>query len=109
VYQQGIASNNATYPLLFPSSLLSMSLMYSVVDDDNDAVLDFPMPNILNVSKVKDMAKMFSEVSLFNQNAGSWDMSNVTNMCGLLNAATPFNQDLGSECINGDGHDRNVF
>jgi hypothetical protein len=23
-----------------------MSLMYSVVDDDNDAVLDFPMPNI---------------------------------------------------------------
>jgi hypothetical protein len=46
VYQQGIASNNATYPLLFPSSLLSMSLMYSVVDDDNDAVLDFPMPNI---------------------------------------------------------------
>jgi hypothetical protein len=52
MYQQGIASNNATYPPMFPSSLLSMSLMNSVLDDDNDAVLDIQMPNIVNRQRI---------------------------------------------------------
>jgi surface protein len=44
---------------------------------------------------VTDMSYVFSG-TIFNQDIGTWDVSNVTNMEGMFNNATEFNQDLST-------------
>ncbi|MEL6274596.1 MAG: BspA family leucine-rich repeat surface protein, partial [Bacteroidota bacterium] len=45
---------------------------------------------------VENMSRMFSSTSAFNQNIGSWNVSNVMDMGGMFNGASSFNQNIGS-------------
>tara|TARA_B110000046_G_scaffold28100_1_gene28965 strand:- start:45 stop:335 length:291 start_codon:yes stop_codon:yes gene_type:complete len=49
-----------------------------------------------DVSNVTNMSSMFASARAFNQDISSWNVSNVTNMYWMFNAATSFNQDISS-------------
>ena len=46
-------------------------------------------------TKVTNMGGLFQNKTSFNQNIGSWDTSNVTNMNLMFNSASAFNQPIG--------------
>ncbi|MDA9121450.1 BspA family leucine-rich repeat surface protein, partial [Flavobacteriales bacterium] len=48
-----------------------------------------------NLSSVTNMRGMFNDATSFNQDIGGWDVSNVTTMEGMFAGATSFNQDIG--------------
>ena len=50
--------------------------------------------NDWNVSKVKDMNKMFCKAAGFNQPLNDWNVSNVENMVQMFDDALSFNQPL---------------
>jgi|GEM_PF-3190642 len=60
-----------------------------------------------DVSNVKNMESMFRE-SDFNQDIGSWDVSNVTNMESMF-YRSDFNQDIGSWDVSSVTNMRAVF
>ncbi len=47
-------------------------------------------------SNVTDMTGLFESETSFNEDIGSWDVSSVTNMEGMFYFATEFNQEIGS-------------
>ncbi len=49
-----------------------------------------------DMSSVTDMGFMFSGAASFNQDIGGWDVSKVTNMESMFSNAASFNQDIGS-------------
>ena len=49
-----------------------------------------------DLSRVTNMARMFSDCSSFNQPLGNWNVSNVTNMGKMFKGCTSFNQPLGN-------------
>ena len=49
-----------------------------------------------DVSNVTTMQGMFWDVAIFNHDIGNWDVSNVTNMQTLFGQAAAFNQDISS-------------
>ncbi|MFO7843224.1 MAG: BspA family leucine-rich repeat surface protein [Bacteroidales bacterium] len=49
-----------------------------------------------NVSNVTSMSSMFYGATSFNQNIDTWDVSNVEDMGGMFYNASSFNQDIGN-------------
>ena len=78
-------SSNTTYTAVSEAQLRAMD-----VDDDF---------TIVCTSLVTDMNAMFYGATAFNQDIGSWDVSNVTDMDAMFNDASAFNQDLSGWCV----------
>ena len=49
-----------------------------------------------DVSNVTDMSGTFSSSTSFNQDLSSWEVSNVIRMGGMFSFASSFNQDLSA-------------
>jgi surface protein len=61
----------------------------SIADNDKDVTK-------VVTTLVTDMKDLFRDNETFNQDIGSWDVSNVTDMNGMFGIAKEFNQDIGS-------------
>jgi surface protein len=49
-----------------------------------------------NLSSVTNMRGMFNDATSFNQDIGGWDVSSVTSMQEMFDGATSFNQDISN-------------
>ena len=62
-----------------------------------------------DLSKVTDMASMFSNARSFNQDIGGWDVSKVRDMSNMFFAASTFNQDIGGWNVSSVTSMRSMF
>lgn len=73
------------------SSVTNMQQMFG----STNLTLPFNI-NTWNTVTVTNMIGMFDNATTFNQDIGSWNTASVTNMSGMFNNATAFNQNIGS-------------
>ncbi len=73
------------------------------------AISAVPNINDWDVSKVKNMKKMFSNTAQFNQPIDNWDVSSVENMEGIFSFTAQFNQPIGNWDVSKVENMRNMF
>ena len=73
-------------------------VMYTALSEDSLRARVNAGADVTNVctSLITDMTLLFGEKNSFNQDIGSWDVSNVTNMLGMFVGASSFNQPIGA-------------
>ncbi|MDY0102309.1 MAG: BspA family leucine-rich repeat surface protein [Lentimicrobium sp.] len=84
------AINLVQAPVSLPSSVTSISAMFSGCTSFNYNIGSW------NVSNVTNMRCLFQMTPSFNQDISNWDVSNVTNMCSMFAGCLLFNQDISS-------------
>ena len=52
------------------------------------------IPNNIDTSQIKDMSNLFENNKTFNKPINKWNTKNVTNMMGMFQGATSFNQKI---------------
>jgi surface protein len=57
---------------------------------------DYSLASTSCTSGITDMGSMFFQATTFNEDIGSWDMSDVTNTAFMFLQAAAFNQDIGN-------------
>ena len=58
--------------------------------------LAIPATDAPDLTGMTDMSSMFRSAGSFNQDIGSWNVSNVTDMSNMFRSASSFNQDIGT-------------
>ena len=79
-FNQNIGGWNVT-------NVTSMSGMFNGATAFNNGGAPLTWSSGTGTSKVTNMNSMFQNATAFNQNIGSWNISNVTNMGGMLNSS----------------------
>ena len=87
-----IKKNKATNYKYFPETKEELEkIIYKRIKEEGNEV-DL---NDIDVSQIKDMSYLFDETD-FNGDISNWNISNVTNMCGMFFRCKIFNQDISS-------------
>ena len=89
---------NANNPESIFFELLTNQTIRTAVDllmnDKEEAIIQYGDISLWNVSKVTDMDSLFSNATAFNADIGQWNVSAVTNMVLMFSNASTFNADI---------------
>ena len=83
------ADNLVSVPSVLPSTVVNLESVFWRADSFNH-------PNIgaWDTSNVTNMNGLFDDASAFNQSLSGWDTGSVSNMAGMFSGASAFNQSL---------------
>ena len=80
-----------------PQNTAELQTAVNLWVSDNAAALEtYGEINTWDVSLITNMSGLFENKSTFNNDIGNWDVSNVTSMQNMFKWAISFNQDLNN-------------
>ena len=90
----GITSSTTKAPGVFTTNSALDTAVAAWISNSANATTTYGEINTWDVSGVTDMTGVFQSKTTFNDDIGCWDVSNVTNMLVMFDSATNFNQDI---------------
>ena len=85
------ANNLTSVPVVLPATVSNLRVCFYSNTKASITNLD-----LWDVSHVTNMFGMFQSASAFNQNIGNWDVSSVTSFTQMFMGASAFNQNIGN-------------